>query len=740
MRHQLRGPLPRVVLATLAGAVAFATPVDGRAANDDLRLPPTTFPTTVDHWRAGRITDALDTLPSDDSDGATGLETLVLRATLLGQAGRGPDAERLWRTVIDRAVWMRTFARRALVTSLAGRGAPADAEPVLAELVRSDATRHLDLILQVADAYRVAGDPDRAVRHYRDVLGRQRRGLTADAARLGLAAALESSGDADGALAMLRETKLRHWRGDAFETAQIAERRLARVRGVEIAPFSEPEYRMLVQRLRLASRHASALALIEEWRAASPASRLRDRIEAERIATLYAQRDNAAAVEASARFYETFESSPLVPGIHLTDFRLAVRMGDIERARGTGLDLWAGRVPGATGGQRRDAATLLAPYLVAVGEVADGLDLYRELFRTATTPDDKRAFLWRAGVAALRDGQVERALTNLRGLMSRDPSGDLAPAGLYWLGVAEAESGDTEAAVRSFRVVSERFPYHYYGLQARARLTEQTGRPEPVSADGPIAFPKLALDDATRRRAEFRAAMVLARAGLSDDAAWYLRRLLGRRPRDRGLALLAARASAEADDHASVARVLVNHFGAFIERPATGLPSDFWTLVYPRPFWDTVQASAARHGVDPTLLVALMRQESRFDPEARSAVGAIGLLQVMTYTAAALAQSAGVGHILGDQGVDDATLAEPVVNTAIAARLTANLLEMFDGAMPPVVASYNAGEERVAIWWTSARALRADVFVDTIPYSETRRFVREVLTNYDAYQRIYAGK
>ena len=250
-------------------------------------------------------------------------------------------------------------------------------------------------------------------------------------------------------------------------------------------------------------------------------------------------------------------------------------------------------------------------------------------------------------------------------------------------------------------------------------------------------FPALSVTAASRGRAEYRAAMALARAGLVEDAAWYLRRLLDRRRGDRGLALLAARASAAAGDHAAVSRVLANHFGGFLNRPARGLPDDFWTLVYPRPFWDTVLRSAGAHGVDPTLLVSLMRQESRFDPEARSIVGALGLLQVMPYTAEALAERAGVGHILQPDGLDEAALTDPAVNTAIAARLNADLLELFDGARAPVIASYNAGEERVAIWWEAARALRQDFFVDNIPYAETRRFAREVLANYAAYQRVY---
>ena len=720
---------------------ASAVPAAGQAAdpNDAIRLPPPSYPQAVAEMRAGRPTAALDALDrAARSPGAETppLEHAILRAALLARAGRPEEAEDAWRQVIDGAVFMRTFARRALVDSLAGRGAPADAEPILDTLASADAARHRDLLLRVAAAHLDAGAPERAAALYRRVLGVSGRGADADAARLGLAGALEAAGDGSGALDALREAQLRHRTADAFVAARRDSARLAAARGVDIRPFNQDQYRTLVRRLRSASRYAPALDLLDEWAAAHPAAAASDRRALERVTTLYDQRDNAAAAAACRAFAEQHPASPLLPDVRLTDFRLAVRMGDKPRARRLGLDLWEGRVAGATTSQRRAAALLLGAYLVAVGDVDGGLALFRGLFETATQPDDQRSLLWRAGVAALRDGQHERALGNLRSLVDRQPDGDLALAAQYWLAVATARSGDTAAATRRFESLAATYPYHYYGLTARQRLAELAGE-EAAPTPRRIDFPSLAVNAAARGRAEFKAAMALARAGLVEDAAWYLRRLLDRRRGDRGLALLAARASAAAGDHAAVARVVVNHFGGFLNRPARGMPADFWTLVYPRPFWDTVVQSAGAHGVDPTLLVSLMRQESRFDPEARSAVGAVGLLQVMPYTAEALAVRAGVGRIMKPDGLDEAALTDPAVNTAIAARLNADLLELFEGVRAPVIASYNAGEERVADWWEGAQGLRQDFFVDTIPYSETRRFVREVLANYAAYQRVY---
>jgi len=722
---------PTVVLTLLA----TLAPAPVTAANEHLTLPEPTYVEVTRLLDAGDYAGARDRLNKTVPDGpGQPLEVLVLRATLLGRLGRGADAEAVWRQVIEREVSMRTFSRRALVTSMAARGEPVLAATILAELNRSDRTRHLDLTLLVADAHRDHGDFNRAAALYRDTLKRQRQGALADRARLGLAAALESAGDLTAAIATLREAQLEHRTKPGYALALAAERRLSRQLDRPRAPFTPAQYETVSRRLRAFSRYDDASALIAEWRTVQPDAG--ERLDVERIGVLYDGRSNEVAVALCAAFAARYPSSPLLPAVKLTEFRLAVRMGDTATARNLGLNLWEGRVRNATTEQRFNAGELLAAYLVAVGDLEGGLDLYRELFQRTTSADGQRTMLWKAGVAALRAGQDERALTNLRALNQRRPTGDLEPAGQYWQAVAETRAGRTDVAERAFRSLVETRPYHYYGIQARARLVELSGD-DAASEPPPRQFPPLALESATPGRAEFRAAMVLARAGLVSDAAWYLRRLLEDQRGDRGLALLAARASARAGDHAAVARLLVTHFAGFLQRPAERLPEDFYGLVYPRPFADAVASATAARGLDPAFMFSLMRQESRFDPEARSPVGALGLFQIMPYTAAELGPRSGLDHLSAADFENESVLLQPPVNAAIAATLAGNLFALFGGALTPVIASYNAGEERVTTWWASARDLPEDLFVDTIPYSETRRFVREVLANVAAYQRVY---
>ncbi len=731
----------RLVSATLVSVlmVSIAVPAAQKDPNGDIQLPPPTHPEVLALMHDALSSRALDRLEQAAiSQSILPIETLVLRATLLQQTGQWKKAEADWRSVIDREVFLRTFARRAIVDILSANDDPDHAMVVLNDLMRSDTTRHLDLLLLVGKSFERVGKNEHAILAFRRLLSVAAQGTLADATRLKLSELLEKNDRLVEALETLRNAQLKHATSSTFRTARQHSRRIADSLGENLSPFSEVQYRQLVTRLRNSSSFELALVVLDEWETFYPRTALADRIVTERMETLYAQRDNVAAVNFANQIYENFPNTPLLPHIRLIDFRLAVRMGSVSRARKLGRDLWEGRVVGASVSQRRSAALLLGAYLGATGENDEALRLYRDLFQSATTDDQRRDLLWRAGVAALRAGQNDRALTNLQALMERRPSGDLNLAAQYWLAVAREQTGSTEFANRGFLTLAERYPYHYYGLIARERLEKlQSDTNLAISERATLAFPALTVQPTTTKQAEYRAAMVLARAGFIDHAAWYLRRLLDRNRREPGLALLAARASYASDDHASVTRILVSHFGAFLQRPASGLPPDFWEMVYPRPFWESVINASNIHKADPFLLVALMRRESRFDPKARSPVGAVGLLQLMPYTAMALAERAGVGHIVTPDGIDEETLQEPVINISLSARLNADLLAMFNQQQLPVIASYNAGETHVSEWWHATRVHRDDYFIDTIPYSETRRFAREVVANYAAYKRLY---
>ena len=150
------------------------------------------------------------------------------------------------------------------------------------------------------------------------------------------------------------------------------------------------------------------------------------------------------------------------------------------------------------------------------------------------------------------------------------------------------------------------------------------------------------------------------------------------------------------------------------------MPESVWHAAYPLPFRDEVEAAAGSSGLDPCLLWALAREESGFDPRARSPAGALGLLQLMPGTARE------IGARFGVTG-DEESLVRPQTNLLLGAAYLAGLLDRWSGNLPLALAGYNAGPSRALAWWRAAPATDTEEFVDTIPYRETQAYVRSVL-------------
>ena len=325
-------------------------------------------------------------------------------------------------------------------------------------------------------------------------------------------------------------------------------------------------------------------------------------------------------------------------------------------------------------------------------------------------------------IASLRAGNPARAVKELQQVLRLKPDSETERAASFWLAYAQDAAG---AKVGRSNAVGLARAALSVQLLRRARSACAAARRLPAAS---LAFPDLTLRDAVIAHPDYEAAALLSRAGMLSDAAVYARRLNAAFRRDDAVALLAARASEAAGDYSSSATLMSSYFGPYLQQPATNLPDDFWALAYPRAYWTEVSAAAARHDVDPLLMIGLARQESHFNRMARSPVGAVGLFQIMPYTAAELDPA------FSDPAAMD-RLVEPEVSAELAAKLLSSLQARYQGALAPTIASYNADKERVQVWWDAAKGLPEELFIDSIPYQQTRAYVRQVLTNYAMYQR-----
>lgn len=163
------------------------------------------------------------------------------------------------------------------------------------------------------------------------------------------------------------------------------------------------------------------------------------------------------------------------------------------------------------------------------------------------------------------------------------------------------------------------------------------------------------------------------------------------------------------------------------------LPLTVRELLYPRYFYSYITEDAKSYHADPTLLLSIMREESRFNPRAKSEAAARGLLQFIITTARRIGRDVG----LVDVSPDD--LYDPRVIIRLGAKYVSELSSDLDGNRYRIAAAYNAGPKQVALWSRLAPAPGDDFFLSSINFDETKQYVRKVMNSYQRYAEIYGG-
>jgi soluble lytic murein transglycosylase len=156
-------------------------------------------------------------------------------------------------------------------------------------------------------------------------------------------------------------------------------------------------------------------------------------------------------------------------------------------------------------------------------------------------------------------------------------------------------------------------------------------------------------------------------------------------------------------------------------------------VIFPIDYWPLIRKHSGQRGVDPYLAAALIAQESTFQADARSAANAWGLMQIVPATGRRLARAEGLRRFRASQ------LTVPEVNVRLGMRYLSGLLDEFGGAHF-ALASYNAGESRVARWQAERPGWSREEFIDDIPFPETQNYVKRILGTAEDYRRLYGER
>lgn len=330
--------------------------------------------------------------------------------------------------------------------------------------------------------------------------------------------------------------------------------------------------------------------------------------------------------------------------------------------------------------------------------------------RTSGAVLSNDGYQWKAR-AALRAGEwklVKSTIDSMPPALAKDA------AWIYWLGRAYRTEGRTEEAQKQFESIADQT--NFYGqlaLEELGRKITVPPRAQPVTAE---EIAPMAENQGFRRALKFFD-LNLRFEGYR-EWNWELRKMNERQHL----------AAAEFARQKEVLDRMVN------TSDRTKSEMDF-TQRFPSPFRDAMRAATERLGLDMAWVYGLIRQESRFVHNARSHVGASGLMQIMPATAQFVARKIGLGSYSRDQ-VND-------INTNIV--LGTNYLNMvlndLEGSQAMATAAYNAGPGRPRAWRsTLQRAVEGAIFAESIPFNETRDYVKKVLSNATYYAALFESK
>jgi len=329
-----------------------------------------------------------------------------------------------------------------------------------------------------------------------------------------------------------------------------------------------------------------------------------------------------------------------------------------------------------------------------------------ELAKDAPLNDEQRAWKVRAALRVMNWPLVQKTIADMPTTLAADP------AWSYWLGRALAAQGKRDEAAALFRRIGSQ--PNFYGNLA----DEELGRPIVVPPKATaVTSEELAQALATPG---LRRALALFQLELRTEAVrewnWTLRDMDDRR-------LLAAAELARRHDI----------FDRAINTADRTLAQHDYGLRYLAPFRDQVDPKAKELALDSGWVYGLMRQESRFIMGAKSVVGAKGLMQLMPATAKWVAKKIGL------EGYHPGRVTEMDVNVTLGTNYMKMVLESLDNHPVLASAAYNAGPGR-AKRWRADRPIEGAIYAETIPFNETRDYVKKVMSNAVYYATMFEDK
>jgi soluble lytic murein transglycosylase len=343
---------------------------------------------------------------------------------------------------------------------------------------------------------------------------------------------------------------------------------------------------------------------------------------------------------------------------------------------------------------------------------------------------------WRAAWMNYRIRNYSEAARLMDEQIQHYAAGIEAPSAIYWRGrIYEDQEHNFGQAVNYYRALSADYPNYYYALLARQRLavlgTQSAVAPAPVlNVLRKPQIPELT-GELPENDPHLIKARLLANAALNE---YIGPEILASPTSGQWGALAQAEIYTSFGEFTRALQSMKKSGYSFFALPLEQVPTVYWQMLFPKPYWEELVTYSQRNGVDPYLVASLIRQESEFNAGVVSHANAYGLMQLLPSVGKVAAKKQGL------KAFSTAELLNPGINLQLGTWNLKQVLDRFGGQQEYALAAYNAGDVPVRQWMSSGDYKDIAEFVESIPYTETREYVQAILRNREIYRVLYPAK
>jgi len=382
-----------------------------------------------------------------------------------------------------------------------------------------------------------------------------------------------------------------------------------------------------------------------------------------------------------------------------------------------------------------EALNNLASHYIVRNDDEQADATFREMYEKYPTGHYAERAAWKIGWYAYKNGRYAETVRVFESAAAHFPRSDYRPSWLYWSARAHGKLNEPAIAEARYTLVATDYLNTYYGRLAVKRLNGAAPQRRLVvdadaaaDADAPDRTP--APVRMPPNEPIIRALLGLQLYDQAIDELRFAQKAYGDSPAIQ--ATLGWIYSQRGDLRAGL-NAVKRAYPQYMAAGGEKLPADLLRVMFPVAYWATIKRYSDLHHVDPYLMAALCLQESNFTADIKSPANAYGVMQLLPSTGRQYAKSL---HLPKRFTLGMLTTADTNINMGTAH--FADLVRQFGGAHY-ALASYNAGENRIARWIAERPGIDEDEWIDDIPFPETQNYVKRILGQAEDYRKLYSG-